>query len=111
MSNLLIHDNEKKSIEIAQETINKFDSLYQEGWTNMMRSKIGLFGNDKEDQNLIENLLSWMKKNKTDYTNTFYLLMKEKTKEDKIFDNSEFINWYKQWKIRLKKKKHFFGVR
>ena len=101
----LIHDNEKKSIEIAQETINKFDSLYQEGWTNMMRSKIGLFGNDKKDQNLIENLLSWMKKNKTDYTNTFYLLMKEKTKEDKIFDNSEFINWYKKWKIRLKKNK------
>ena len=101
----LIHDNEKKSIEIAQETVNKFNTLYEECWLNMMRSKIGLFGNEKEDKNLINNLLSWMKKNKTDYTNTFYLLTKQKTQEDKIFDNSDFINWYKKWKIRLEKNK------
>ena len=99
----LIDDDEKKSIEIAQETVNKFNILYQEYWINMMRGKIGLFDNHKGDKNLINNLLSWMKKNKADYTNTFYSLMKEKIKEDKIFDNLEFINWYKQWKIRLEK--------
>jgi len=101
----LIDGNEKKSIEIAQTTVNKFSILYEEYWLNMMRGKIGLFGNDKEDKNLINNLLLWMKKNKADYTNTFYSLMKKKIKEDKVFDNFEFINWYKKWEIRLEKNK------
>tara|TARA_B100000029_G_scaffold504420_1_gene583215 strand:- start:267 stop:1745 length:1479 start_codon:yes stop_codon:yes gene_type:complete len=104
----LIHDDEKKSIEIAKETVGKFSVLYEEYWVNMMRGKIGLFGNHDEDKNLIINLLSWMKKNKADYTNTFYSLMNKKIKEDKFFDNLEFINWYKQWKIRLKKNKKNF---
>ena len=41
----------------------------------MMRDKLGLFGEDKDDLELINNLLNWMKSNQADYTNTFCNLM------------------------------------
>ena len=42
---------------------------------NMMRDKLGLFGKSKDDKKLIDDLLTWMEKNKADYTNTFCYLM------------------------------------
>ena len=67
----LIDKDEQKAISIATETINNFEKLYEEKWLNMMRDKLGLFGEDKEDKNLIFGLLTWMENNKADFTNTF----------------------------------------
>ena len=40
-------------------------------------------------------------KKKADYTNTFCSLTKKNIKEEKLFQDSKFIDWYKRWKIRL----------
>ena len=73
----LIDPNKDKAIEIATETINNFDKNYEIKWINMMRDKLGLFGQDPKDLVLILDLLTWMHKNKADYTNTFCVLMNE----------------------------------
>ena len=67
----------------------------------MMRKKIGLFGEDIQDENLINDILDWMYKKKADYTNTFCSLIKQDVKQDRLFQDSEFINWYHQWQDRL----------
>jgi len=67
----LIDQDEQKAISIATETINNFEKLYEEKWLNMMRDKLGLFGEDKDDKHLIFELLTWMENNKADFTNTF----------------------------------------
>ena len=64
----LIDPNKDKAIEIATETINNFDKNYEAKWINMMRDKLGLFGQDPKDLVLILDLLTWMHKNKADYT-------------------------------------------
>ena len=74
-------------------------------WLNMMRDKLGLFGEDKNDKKLINNLLNWMEKNKIDYTNTFCHLMKIKTNDENYRDDS-FISWLAEWKKRSKFKNH-----
>ena len=71
----LIDPKKDKAIEIATEVINSFDKSYETKWINMMRDKLGLFGQDQKDQVLIIDLLTWMHKNKADYTNTFCFLM------------------------------------
>ena len=101
----LIDEQEDKAIEIASEIINNFDSLYKKNWLTMMRNKIGLFGEETQDENLINDLLKWMSQNKIDYTNTFCLLMKSDIKKEKLFQNSNFIDWHKRWSIRLNKNK------
>jgi uncharacterized protein YdiU (UPF0061 family) len=98
----LIDENKDKAIEIATETINSFEAKYEVKWLNMMRNKLGLYGEDLKDHLLISDLLNWMYQNKADYTNTFCFLMNEKIKNDQIYSNKNFIIWKKRWEQRLK---------
>ena len=98
----LIDLKKDKAIEIATEAINSFDKSYETKWINMMRDKLGLFGQDQKDQVLIIDLLTWMHKNKADYTNTFCFLMDENFQDNKIYNDENFLTWKERWKERLK---------
>ncbi len=98
----LIDPKKDKAVEIATEAINSFDKSYETKWINMMRDKLGLFGQDQKDQVLIIDLLTWMHKNKADYTNTFCFLMDENFQNNKIYNDENFLIWKERWKERLK---------
>jgi len=97
----LIDNNEDKAIQLATETIDNFQNIYEEKWLNMMRDKLGLFGKSKNDKKLIDDLLTWMEKNKADYTNTFCYLMNTSIGNNILYDDKEFINWSNDWKNRI----------
>jgi len=97
----LIDKNEDTAIKIATEIIDNFEKIYQKKWLNMMRDKLGLFGEDKGDKELINNLLSWMENNEADYTNTFCNLMNIKMNNQEIYKDKNFINWSNEWQKRL----------
>ena len=97
----LIDKDEDTAIKIATELIDNFQNIYEEKWLNMMRDKLGLFGDDKNDQTLINKLLDWMKNNNADYTNTFCHLMGVEL-DDEIYKNDDFKDWYNEWQKRLK---------
>ena len=97
----LINEDKDKAIDIATETINTFETKYEKKWLNMMRDKLGLFGEDAKDQVLILDLLTWMHQNKADYTNTFCFLMDEKIEDIKIYKDENFLIWKKRWAERL----------
>ena len=65
-----------------------------------MRDKLGLFGENINDKELINNLLSWMENNKADYTNTFCYLMNIRVNNSEIYNDKSFINWLDVWKKR-----------
>ena len=67
----------------------------------MMRDKLGLFGEDKNDMELINNLLNWMEKNQADYTNTFCYLMNINSIKNGVYKNKNFIEWFKNWEKRI----------
>ena len=81
----LIDKDQSNAIKIATEIINSFEKKYEEKWLNMMRDKLGLFGDEKNDQSLILDLLTWMHEVKADYTNTFCYLMGEKIELKKYY--------------------------
>jgi len=97
----LIDKNENEAIKIATAVIDNFQNIYQSKWLNMMRDKLGLFGEDKNDKKLIDDLLIWMENNKVDYTNTFCYLMNIKIENYKIYKDENFINWSNTWQQRL----------
>jgi uncharacterized protein YdiU (UPF0061 family) len=97
----LIDKNEEAAIKIATDVIDNFQNIYEKKWLNMMRDKLGLFGEDKNDRKLIDDLLNWMEKHKIDYTNTFCHLMEIKI-NDNTYKDEAFIAWFDEWKKRSK---------
>ncbi len=94
----VIDKNEDTAIKLATDLIDNFQNIYEDKWLNMMRDKLGLFGEDKNDKNLIDGLFDWMEKNKADYTNTFCNLMNINSHE--VYKDNDFINWKNKWKKR-----------
>ena len=97
----LIDKDEDQAIKIASEIIDNFQNIYETKWLNMMRDKLGLFGEDKDDLELINNLLNWMQSNQADYTNTFCYLMNISSIQDQIYKDKDFIDWSKNWGERI----------
>jgi uncharacterized protein YdiU (UPF0061 family) len=97
----LMSKNEDEAIKLATEALDKFEQNYETKWLNMMRNKLGLYGEDKDDKNLIMELLNWMQKNKVDYTNTFIFLMNKAIENSKAYNNADFDLWKIKWVKRL----------
>ena len=102
----LIDKDEKRSIEIAQNLINTFGSLFKDKWLQMMKKKLGIKDQSKDDEELINNLIKWMQQKKPDFTNTFCNLMNYDHADDEEFEDDEFNNWKREWKKRVESKEY-----
>jgi uncharacterized protein YdiU (UPF0061 family) len=90
----LFHEDEKQSVEIANELIPKFDERFRQHWLAGMRAKLGLFTEEAEDAALIQDLLTQMKEADADFTNTFAALTTGRYELDV---------WHARWQNRLAK--------
>ncbi|MBU3133677.1 YdiU family protein [Clostridium gasigenes] len=97
----LLHDDMNEAIKIAQGAVSEFHNLYTKQWLSGMRKKLGLFNEEEEDKNLIEGLLTIMKKYSADYTNTFRALTINKYEDTEIIDKEDFNQWINLWNERL----------
>jgi len=102
----LIDKNEKKSIEIAQNTLNEFSALFKNEWLQMMRKKIGIDDRSEEDEELISTLVNWMQNKSSDFTNTFCNLMNYNHANDEVFGDNDFAAWKKNWQERVNNKEY-----
>ena len=99
----LIHPKKDEAVKMAIDVIDKFDKQYEEKWFCMMKKKLGLIGDDKDDKILIFELLEFMKDKELDFTNTFCFLMNQEIDIKKDFQNDKFNNWKMKWQKRLTK--------
>lgn len=93
----LLADNEDKSIERAQEIVDRYPAKFRSYWYRGMRKKLGFFTEEVEDEDLITDLLSVMEKEKSDYTATFWAL----SAQDITVDESPFKEWIHRWRERI----------
>ena len=99
----LLDDDLDKATEVAEEAINGFGVVYKEKSLSMLRGKIGLFGEQSEDESLITDLLTWMHQQNADYTNTFMDLTNELPPKGECYERDDFKEWYARWQVRLTK--------
>ncbi|QPC45642.1 protein adenylyltransferase SelO [Mangrovibacillus cuniculi] len=95
----LLHEDEQKGLELAQEQLYRFPKLYEETWLAGMKKKLGLLGEQEGDEALVNELLSVMKDQKLDFTNTFRALTLGQ--EDDLLVYPMFSSWYQKWKKRV----------
>ena len=96
----LIDKDEKIAIKKAEKILSKFQIIYNYEWLKMMRNKLGLIEENKNDIKLITELLNIMHVFKLDYTNTFLDL-----KNNKLNKHIFFKEWLEKYKDRKKLEK------
>lgn len=96
----LLHADEKQAVELANAAIESFKTTFESHWLTGMRSKLGLFTEEAGDKALIESLLTWMKEQKADFTNTFRALNPAEAPPQQ---DPAFAAWYAQWQARLQR--------
>ncbi|AFH63198.1 protein adenylyltransferase SelO [Paenibacillus caseinilyticus] len=97
----LLHEDDEQAVKLAEEAISQFNGLYQSHWLAGMRAKLGLFGEEPEDEALVDGLLRLMHEHRADYTNTFRALTLGQQGAETLFGAEEFARWQEQWKARL----------
>jgi uncharacterized protein YdiU (UPF0061 family) len=98
-----MHEDEAQAIKLAEDAISDFSELYHRNWLAGMRGKLGLFGEDPQDESLIEDLLNIMEKHGADYTNTFRALTFGKPEDTVMSGTTQFTQWHEQWQARVGK--------
>lgn len=101
----LLHENQEQAVKLAQDAISDFAELYHSNWLGGMRAKLGLFGEEQQDEFLIEGLLSLMHNYGADYTNTFLALTFDRPEDTVLHGKKEFEQWYELWQARLGRQK------
>ena len=100
----LIHDERPKAIKQAEEVLERFEMKFQESWGTALRCKLGLGNKEEADAKLIEELLTWMHKNRADYINTFRVLMDAYDAPCGSFAHDQTLApWWKAWAERRKR--------
>ena len=95
----LLHEDEAKAIEIANEAVESFGARFQHHWLAGMRSKLGLFTEENDDPVLIQSLLDWMQRTQADFTNTFRALSAPSSAT--LSENPAYADWHQHWQSRL----------
>ncbi len=99
----LLHKNQEKAVQLAQDAISDFTDLYNCKWLAGMRAKLGIFNKEQNDEILIKDLLSLMQKHCADFTNTFRALMFDEAEKEELFKSEEFAKWQERWRARLER--------
>lgn len=97
----LLHEEEDRAVELAQDTVTGFREHYQAHFLAGMRAKLGLFNQEPQDEAMVESLLQLMQQSHADYTNTFRSLTYEKPEDTALSGTGKFSNWLGQWQARL----------
>jgi serine/tyrosine/threonine adenylyltransferase len=93
----IIHPDKEKSLQLAQDVMDRFDEVWIEKYYGTMLNKLGFESNKSELHPLVDELLKLMEKLKMDYTNTFWALSQEISLKDSAINSSEFKPWLDKW--------------
>ncbi|MFS0634358.1 protein adenylyltransferase SelO [Mesobacillus foraminis] len=96
----LLHEDEDEAVKMAQDAITEYPEIYRSHWLAGMRSKLGLFNEEEQDEALIKDLLEMMGKHQADFTNTFRSLTIGKPEGTALFGTEEFTKWNERWEER-----------
>jgi uncharacterized protein YdiU (UPF0061 family) len=95
----LLHDDDEKAVEIANASIEGFETRFKRHWLAGMRAKLGLFTEESDDTPLIQSLLDWMQQTKADFTNTFRALSGSSSAT--LSQDPAYLDWHQRWQSRL----------
>ena len=98
----LLDSDEERAVTLAGEVVEEFAGEFDTRLRDGMRAKLGLVTDDAEDGSLVADLLTWMERQKADFTNTFCALATADVRTPLWHDES-FRLWHARWSARLQR--------
>ena len=56
----LFQEEKEEAVELAEHSLNSFESIYKQKWLSMMGNKLGFSETDNQVEKLVTELLNWM---------------------------------------------------
>ena len=97
----LIHEDSEEAVKQVQPIFNDFEDRFNEVWKVNHLAKLGITVEQDGDEELLNELMSWMESAKPDFTNTFRGLVDEHLHEDNVFQSPDFQLWKEKWQKRV----------
>ena len=91
----VLHTDPKQGVVLAQEVIAGYPERFRFHWLTGMRSKLGLFTQEPEDETLIGDFLDHLREERADFTNRFRELDPQAPADPSMAD------WHARWTSRL----------
>ncbi len=101
-----IADDSDEAIPLAHAVLDEYTARYEALWLDGMRGKLGLTGEQPEDEPLVSTLLSLMESEGVDFTSLFRQLSTSLRGDPdparELFSEAdEFLSWESQWLKRV----------
>jgi uncharacterized protein YdiU (UPF0061 family) len=99
----LFDSDQDRAVERAMASLGRFPDLFEQFWLEGMRSKLGLFTHELEDKALVNDLLAWMQRTSSDFTNTFRTLSSARLCADATNADRELAAWNERLEARRRR--------
>lgn len=96
----LLPNTGQQASALAEAELSLFAPVYEKAWTEGMRAKLGLHGEQADDTPLFADLLKLMQSHRADYTTTFLALTYNDFANSALFASAEFAQWRGRWQLR-----------
>ncbi len=93
--------HQEQAVTMANDLLESFSGLFRDQWLMGMRAKLGLFTDEDEDLDLIQDLLTLLHQQRLDYTNSLRDLAAEHPEQLPSFKGEAFTKWLPRWQSRL----------
>jgi uncharacterized protein YdiU (UPF0061 family) len=94
-------DAKETAVEDATEIVHDMPELIEAAWLRRFAAKVGISNPRPEDVDLINELLSLMQTDGSDFTNTFRALGTDQVR-DHFTNRDAFDTWAENWRSRIK---------
>jgi len=105
----LVSEERETAIRQATERLERFPALFEKAYLRVMRAKLGLFREEKDDRELVDRLLAELATHQVDYTIFFRRLSAaaiDPSHDQALASSFEhesegFVSWAEAWRRRL----------
>lgn len=94
-------DDKETAVEDATEIVHDMPELIETAWLRRFAAKLGISNPRPEDVDLVNELLSLMQTDGSDFTNTFRALGTDQAR-DHFTNRDAFDTWAENWRSRIK---------
>ena len=100
----LLDPDQDRAVQIAKDLVGEFAQIYSDRYEQMMLRKLGMdLEPEQADQQLVNDLLEYMREHRLDYTNTFYELSEPNLPDQSVYQTDQFGQWHQRWLDRLER--------